>query len=103
MDVTIRSVIKEDYINLDKFCVLALREEHKNIVSNDDIEIYLKEYKKEKWLDYWFEKVIGNFFQVEDFRIPPTNDTKVEYFLIKYELETVDKELDSLIKKIVEK
>lgn len=62
MDVIIRSILKDDYINLDKFYVSALIEEHKNIVSDSDIEILLKEYKKEKWIDYWFENNDGKAF-----------------------------------------
>lgn len=50
-----------------------------------------------------YKKLLEIYFQVEDFRMPPTAEPQVGYFVIKDELETVDKELDSLIKKIVEK
>jgi len=50
-----------------------------------------------------YKKLLEIFFQVENFRMPPTAEPKVGYFLIKDEFESVDKELDSLINKIVKK
>jgi hypothetical protein len=62
MDVTVRPITKEDSVNLDKFYISVLEDELKNIVPNGDIEILLGEYKKERWLDYWFENNDGKAF-----------------------------------------
>lgn len=47
-----------------------------------------------------YRQLLNVFFQIGDFRIPPTSEPKIGYSTIENELRQVDKELDLLIEKI---
>lgn len=55
MNIIIRRLTKEDYNNLDKFYVMALEEEHKALVFEEDIKEFLHNYEKGNQITYWFE------------------------------------------------
>jgi len=62
MNITIRQVVERDSANLDNFYILFLEEECRNIAGKNDIELMVKEYIKERWLNYWFEDNDGRAF-----------------------------------------
>lgn len=64
MNITIRSVTRADFDELNKFYANALEVEHKGLASEEDIHELLREYKKEKWI--WSEQSGGKSFVAVD-------------------------------------
>ncbi len=56
----------KDYDELHRFYKKALAQEHKNLVSQKNIQRLLNEYQKNKWLRYYFENNDSKTFIATD-------------------------------------
>ncbi len=80
MDITIRPTVKTDFDELTKFCIKALVEEHKTLVSKEEIQELLSKYKNDSWIDDWCKDPDWKVFVAVDEKSAIIGFLRVRYF-----------------------